>query len=399
MRRGGVSDATGVLKELQRLALILALPGVALLVLLPIYIQEMGGGSELIGIAASAGPLSFAFLRLIGGLATDLFGRKSTFLFGIGVYSLGLFLMAIAPDADVVALGGSLCGAGAMLAMTSAIVIVADVLGDPEAYGKLTSYMALGGTVGSAIPLILINFMDLEGFRASFFLYFLASLYALLHARALPETKPKETKVEFEFSLGWTLATVIGSLVAFSSGAVTPFFPVFLKEKFGLSAVEVMVAYAPSALAAVASPRLAGALEPLVTLATFNSLGSIGSSMILFRNLLAASAGFALVTAAVGASSVAQDSLVALSCSRACGFMVGLYSAVTQISMGLASLWAGSVYSSSPSTVFLTASASFALAALLSAVAILKGVLGENVRTGEDANTRGSDRERPEEFD
>ncbi len=366
-----------VLRELERLAFVLALPGVALLVLLPIYIQELGGGSELIGIAASAGPLSFAVLRLIGGLATDVFGRKSTFLFGIGIYSLGLLLMAVAPNADFVALGGSLCGAGAMLAMTSAIVIVADILGSPEAYGKLTSFMALGGSVGAAIPLAAINYLGINGFRLSFFIYFLASLYAMLQARGLPETKPKETKVELEITWGWALATGIGSLVAFASGAATPFFPVYLKDKFSLSTVNVMFAYAPSALAAIVSPRLAGLLAPLATLFIFNAVGSAGSLMILLNSLALASLGFALLTAAVGASSVAQDSLVASSCKRACGFMVGLYSAITQIAMGLASLWAGSVYSSSPSSVFLTSALSLGLASLLAALAILKGVLGK----------------------
>jgi len=380
-----------VLRELQRLALILALPGVALLVLLPIYIQEMGGGSELIGMAASAGPLSFAALRLIGGLATDVFGRKSTFLFGIAIYSLGLLLMAVAPNADVVALGGSLCGAGAMLTMTSAIVIVADILGSPEAYGRLTSYMALGGTVGAVIPIILINFMGIDGFRVSFFIYFLASAYALFEASKLPETKPRETKVEFEFSWGWALATGIGSLVAFSSGAVTPFFPIFLRDFYGLGTLGVMLAYAPSALAAVAAPRLAGLLAPLIALAFFNSFGSLGSLMVLSGQLLLASAGFALITAAVGASSVAQDALVASSCRRACGFMVGLYSSITQVSMGLASLWAGTVYSSSPHAVFTASALSFALASGAATAAVLKGALVGTARTGRNADARRSD--------
>ncbi|ABU82187.1 MFS transporter [Ignicoccus hospitalis] len=372
-----------VLEELHRLALVLALPGVALLILLPLYIREMHGSSELIGLAASVGPLTFAALRLVGGVATDVFGRKSTFVFGIAVYSLGLLIMALAPNADVVALGGSMCGTGAMVAMTSAIVIVADVAPTPEAYGKLSSSLALGGTLGSVIPLTLINYFGLLGFRLSFFIYFLASVYALYLAKRLPETKPKETKVEFEWSWRWVLATAIGSLVAFSSGAVTPFFPVFIREQFGLSPVGVMIAYAPSAVAAIVSPRLAGRASPEAAAFAFDSLGSFGSLLITWRDPALSSLGFSFVTGAVGGSSVAQDAMVASSCKRSCGFMVGLYNSITQIFTGLASLWAGSVYSSCPQKVFFTASATFAAAATIALVAILKGRVGRNVWTGE----------------
>ncbi len=359
-------DELGLLKKL---AFLLSMPGITLLVLLPLYIKEMGGSSELIGIASSVGPLSFAIIRLIGGAASDVFGRKNTFVVGTILYTLGLLVLALAPNADVVALGGSLCGAGAMLTMTSAIVIVADLTGSPNTYGELTSAMALGGIVGSIIPLTIINVMGNEGFRLSFIIYFLIALYASILSLKLPETKPKEARASFEFSWEWLLAVIAGSLVGFASGLITPFFPVYVKEKFGVDVTGVMIAYSPSAVGAVLGPRLAGYMEPLITLFAFNVLGSLGSIAIVLNGLATASLGFALVTAAVGASSVAQDSLVAKGCKSSCGLMVGLYSAITQGIMGLGSLYGGFIFSQSKEAIFLYSSLSLFMAALVALVA------------------------------
>ncbi len=356
---------------LKKLAFLLAMPGITLLVLLPLFIKEMGGSSELVGLASSVGPLSFAIIRLIGGAATDIFGRKSTFVFGTALYTLGLLLLALSTNADVAAIAGGLCGAGAMLAMTSAIVIVADVTGSPETYGELTSDMALGGIVGSIIPFVLLGALGNEGFRLSFIIYFIISLYATILSLKLPETKPKEAKVKFEFSWYWLMAVVVGSLVAMASGMVTPFFPLYIKEKFGISATEVMLAYVPSALGAVGGPRAAGYLEPVLTLIAFNLLGSLGSFSIPLDGLVIASLGFALVTAAIGASSVAQDSLVAKGCKVSCGFMVGLYSAITQGFMGLASLYAGFIFSSSKESVFLQSASLLLIASIIASIGFI----------------------------
>ncbi len=359
------------LRLLKKLAFLLAMPGITLLVLLPLFIKEMGGSSELVGIASSVGPLSFAIIRLIGGAATDIFGRKSTFVFGTALYTLGLLLLALSTNADLAAIAGSLCGAGAMLAMTSAIVIVADITGSPETYGKLTSDMALGGIVGSIIPFVVLEFLGNKGFRLSFLIYFIVSLYATLLSLKLPETKPKEARVKFEFSWYWLMAVIVGSLVATASGMVTPFFPLYIKEKFGISATEVMLAYVPSALGAVGGPRAAGYLDPAITLIAFNLLGSLGSFSIILDSLIMASLGFALVTAAIGASSVAQDSLVAKGCKRSCGLMVGLYSAITQGFMGLGSLYAGFIFSSSKDSVFIQSTLLFLLASILAVIGFI----------------------------
>ncbi len=360
------------LRELERLAVLLSLPGTALIVLLPLYIKALGGGSELIGIASSVGPITFAIVRLVGGAATDVFGRKKTFIVGLVMYTIGLLMLALAPEADVVALGGSLTGAGAMISLTSAIVIVADVAAFAEVYGRLASKVALGGILGSAVPFALLYLLpEIEAFRITFFVYFLVASYATIKSKELKETKPKTTKLSFEWSSEWLAATVIGSMAALASGIVTPFYPVYISSKFQLGAIEVMLSYAPSALASVLSPRISGALAPEISLILFNAIGTIGSAWIVLGGLALASVGLALVVGAVGGGAVAQDALVAKGCKRSCGFMIGLYASITQLFMGIGSLLAGMLYSRNSQLVFILASAFFMMATVLSFLYLL----------------------------
>lgn len=355
------------LKYLEKLAILLSLPGTALLVLLPLYIKALGGSSELVGIASSVGPLTFAFVRLLGGAATDVFGRKKTFIFGLAMYTLGLLLLAIAKDANTVALGGSLTGAGAMIAMTSAIVIVADIAAFAKVYGRLASKMALGGVLGSMVPLATFRFLDqLTAFRASFTIYFLIAIYATLLSFKLKETMPKRSRITFEWSNEWFFATLIGSMSAIGTGIVTPFYPLYISSKFRLDALEVMFSYAPSALSATLSPYISGMLSPHLSLVIFNVIGVIGSSAIVVGGLTLAALGLALVIGASGGGAVAQDALVAKGCKKSCGFMIGLYTSITQLFMGMGSLIGGILYSQSQTLTFLLASLAFLMASIIS---------------------------------
>ncbi len=359
------------IERLEKIAVLLSLPGTALLVLLPLYINDLGGGSELIGIVSSVGPITFSIIRLIGGAATDVFGRKKAFTFGLFLYTSGLLILALASNADTIALGGALSGAGAMIAMTSAIVMVADVSGFAEVYGKLTSKMALGGVIGAVIPFSLLKFLpEVTAFRISFFIYFLTSLYSTLKALELRETKPPVSVISFEFTKEWFAATLIGSLVSIASGMVTPFYPIFVASRFKLNANEVMLTYVPSALSAIGAPRIAGALNPFYAIALFSALGTIGSISIVLGGIGMASIGLALVVGSVGGCTVAQDALVARGCRKSCGFMIGLYSSITQFFMGIGSLVAGMIYSYRGDLVFGTAALAL-FAATIASIAIL----------------------------
>ena len=66
-----------------------------------------------VGVVGTVYIVGMAIGQLVYGVASDRFGRRSTMLFGIGLYSLGVLLALFAPSLEVLLAGRLLWGFGA----------------------------------------------------------------------------------------------------------------------------------------------------------------------------------------------------------------------------------------------------------------------------------------------
>ena len=138
------------------LASIFALRMLGLFLVLPVFALEAArypGGDDpaKVGLAMGIYGLTQALLQIPFGLASDRLGRKRVIVVGLGVFALGSFLAAAAPDLNWLLAGRALQGAGAISAAVTAL------LADQTRDEVRTKAMALvGGSIGLMFAVSLV---------------------------------------------------------------------------------------------------------------------------------------------------------------------------------------------------------------------------------------------------
>ncbi|MDW5441391.1 MFS transporter [Polaromonas sp. SM01] len=138
------------------LASIFALRMLGLFLVLPVFALEAArypGGDDpaRVGLAMGIYGLTQALLQIPFGLASDWLGRKKVIVAGLGLFAMGSFVAAWAPDLNWLVVGRSLQGAGAISAAVTAL------LADTTRDEVRTKAMALiGASIGLMFALSLV---------------------------------------------------------------------------------------------------------------------------------------------------------------------------------------------------------------------------------------------------
>lgn len=132
------------------LALIFALRMLGLFLVLPVFALEAhkypgGDDAALVGMAMGIYGLSQGLLQIPFGMASDRFGRKPVMVFGLVVFAIGSLMAAWAPTLELLVVGRTLQGAGAISAAVTAL------LADQTRDAVRTKAMAM---VGASIGLM-----------------------------------------------------------------------------------------------------------------------------------------------------------------------------------------------------------------------------------------------------
>ncbi len=358
------------IKRLGYAALVLATPGTALLIYLPLYIVSMGGTPEHVALTTSLGPAVMALMRLASGTMSEFLGRVKTFILGVLIYISGLAGLALAYNTTTVFFAAMLVGVGAAMALTSAMTMVADLGGEPWMFGTLSSNLSLGGVLGSIVAFIFaFLYPPPLCYKYSFAAYTVLASFSIVIIRGMKETRRK-TRGKLRVRRSWYIATLMGSLVSAISGIVMTFYPLLLKEKFVLGTQNILLSYAPAAIAAIIAPRIAGRMKPVNSLLLFSIL--IGVSTIIIPSTndpIHAAIALGGVVGGVGGCNVPIDTIIARSCIAYCGIAIGLYSAITQLITSVSTIAGGALYTNFGYW------AAYALSTLLSILLIMLSII------------------------
>ena len=172
--------------------------------------------------------LCMAALMIPGSKLTDIFGRRSCLVAGLGVYGTGAVIAALAPALGVLILGYSVFeGVGSAL-MIPPIYILAtmyydDVTSRARAFGVISG---MGGVGAAAGPLIGGLITTAISWRASFLLQALIVALIIVLALRLHDPLPADRGRSFDLrgavlSAGGMLALVVGILQAGTSTVLT----------------------------------------------------------------------------------------------------------------------------------------------------------------------------------
>jgi MFS family permease len=172
--------------------------------------------------------LCMAALMIPGSKLTDIFGRKSCLVAGLGVYGTGAVIAALAPGLGVLILGYSAFeGVGSAL-MIPPIYILAtmyydDVTSRARAFGVISGMGGIGAAAGPLIGGVITTAIS---WRASFLLQALIVGLIVVLALRLRDPLPADRSRSFDMrgavlSAGGMLLLIVGILQAGTSTALT----------------------------------------------------------------------------------------------------------------------------------------------------------------------------------
>ncbi len=154
----------------------------------------------------SAYLLTYGGLMLLGGRASDLFGRRRLLLSGTTLFAVSSFAAGIAPDDTVLIVARLVQGAGAAMMIPAALSILTTTFSEPgDRYKAMGAWGAVGGlasAVGVFLGGVITQFVD---WRWVFFVNLPA---AALILRSIFRLVPADEKVERRESLD-----VLGALL------------------------------------------------------------------------------------------------------------------------------------------------------------------------------------------
>ena len=213
--------------------------------------------------------LVMAAFMLTGGKLGDIWGRRSTFLIGVGMYGVGAAITAISPSLPVMMLGWSLLeGLGSALMIPAIYAIIGSTF--PAGKVRISAFAAVGAiaAMGAALGPLVCGFLTTYvtwhnlTWRVSFALEVLVVVAILLISTTIKVPKEPRPKVELDYvgsvlSIVGMAFLVLGPLMASKYGWIAAREPVIvfkaqLIAKGGISPVFPLVIIGVVVLAAFA---------------------------------------------------------------------------------------------------------------------------------------------------
>lgn len=142
--------------------------------------RDLHAGVDVLQWVLDAYNLVYASLLLSGGMLGDLYGRRRIFAWGVGLFTCGSLVCALAPGTHTLVAGRALTGLGAALEFPTSLAILAAAYPDAgrraHAIGIWASCNGLAFVIGPALGGLLV---EVGGWRSMFLVVVPVSLLAL----------------------------------------------------------------------------------------------------------------------------------------------------------------------------------------------------------------------------
>ena len=213
----------------------------SLLPTLPLYVQEVGGTKQQIGIVMGSFAIGLLLCRPILGKLADDRSRKLVLLIGVAVVAIAPLGYLFVQSIPVLMMLRAFHGISIAAFTTGFSALVAD-FSPPKQRGELIGYMGLVNPVGMAIGPALGGFVQAEyGYPPLFMMSFALGMLGCFCASQLPEITheledrpaPRQEKKSFwrmlatdRLRIPFVVMLMIGSVF----GIIATFVPLFIQE-------------------------------------------------------------------------------------------------------------------------------------------------------------------------
>jgi EmrB/QacA subfamily drug resistance transporter len=254
-------------------------------VALPSIQDELGFSTNGLQWVLNAYTLTFAGFLLLGGRASDLFGRRRMFFAGTLLFSAASLLCAVAPSSGVLLAARALQGIGAAIISPATLAIITTSFDEGAPRNRALGIWGAVGAIGATAGVLLGGILtETFGWPAIFLINVPIGLAIVMFSgRLVPEGRGPAESRHFDV-VGAGLVTL--GMAALTYGIVTT-------ERLGWGATGVLAPLAAGAALLVAFALYEGgvAREPLMPLGVFRLRTLRAANLVIFL-LYAAIFGF-----------------------------------------------------------------------------------------------------------
>lgn len=204
---------------------------------LPLFVKELGGSDQIVGLVVGVFTFSALLFRPFAGHALETRGRKVVYLFGLSLFVLSVGAFAFATSIFMLIMMRILQGVGWGFSTTASGTIATDLI-PPKRRGEGMGYFGLSGNLALALgPALGLSLVGLISFTQLFLIAAFMGLVALLlslliHYKKVEESPDKTTTVKFDiFEKTAINPAILLFFVTLTFGGIATFLPLYALEK------------------------------------------------------------------------------------------------------------------------------------------------------------------------
>lgn len=211
---------------------------------IPLFVKELGGSDQMIGIVVGIFTFSSLVIRPYAGHALETKGRRFVYLFGLIIFTISLASFAWITSIALLIIFRLIQGVGFGFTSTATGTIATDLI-PPKRRGEGMGYFGLSGNLALALgPSLGLTLVGVISFKQLFLITAITGVIALLLATKIRYKKvepvTRDTSSSFKFDVFEKTAlnpSILLFFITISFGGIASFLPLYAAQK-GVSGIE-----------------------------------------------------------------------------------------------------------------------------------------------------------------
>lgn len=211
---------------------------------IPLFVKELGGSDQMIGIIVGIFTFSSLVIRPYAGHALETKGRRFVYLFGLMIFTISLASFAWIASIALLIIFRLIQGVGFGFTSTATGTIATDLI-PPKRRGEGMGYFGLSGNLALALgPSLGLTLVGVISFKQLFLITAITGVIALLLATKIRYKKvepvTRDTSSSFKFDVFEKTAlnpSILLFFITISFGGIASFLPLYAAQK-GVSGIE-----------------------------------------------------------------------------------------------------------------------------------------------------------------